>query len=84
MAGLPGMGGPGRKGKAKGKKRTGGRSGNPAKRAEQETAPAAQRSQQGVRMPRRHRCRPSARVSGDALDPANLELPKGFEKFLGR
>jgi len=22
--------------------------------------------------------------SGDALDPANLELPKGFEKFLGR
>ncbi len=52
MPGMPGLGGgkggPGRKAKgAKGKQRSGGRSGNPAKRAEQERA-AAQRGQQGV------------------------------------
>jgi signal recognition particle subunit SRP54 len=87
MPGLPGMGGgkkskgrtapPPRKGKAK--------SGNPAKRAQQERE-AAQRATAG----------PASGVPGGAFglgdagngsgapDPASLELPPGFEKFLGR
>ncbi|MGL5857307.1 MAG: signal recognition particle protein [Angustibacter sp.] len=81
MPGLPGMGGPGRKGKAaRGKQqRKKGRSGNPAKRAEQERA-AHQREEE-------------ARASGSAFGQppqddqpaASLDqLPAGFEKFLGR
>jgi signal recognition particle subunit SRP54 len=86
MPGLPGGGGkkskgrtapPPRKGKAK--------SGNPAKRAQQERE-AAQRATAG----------PASGVPGGAFglgdagngsgapDPASLELPPGFEKFLGR
>jgi signal recognition particle subunit SRP54 len=81
--GLPGMGGgkkskgrtapPPRKGKAK--------SGNPAKRAQQERE-AAQRAASG----------PSTASGGafglggakGAPDPADLDLPPGFERFLGR
>jgi signal recognition particle subunit SRP54 len=80
------MGGPGRKTKAKGKQRSGGRSGNPAKRAEQERA-AAQRTQQGF-----DKAIGSA-FGGDAdgkrppadapVDPSTVTLPPGFEKFLG-
>src|SRR3954467_7840278 len=86
MPGLPGAGGgkkskgrtapPPRKGKAK--------SGNPAKRAQQERE-AAQRAAAG----------PASGTPGGAFglgaggatgapDPANLDLPPGFEKFLGR
>jgi signal recognition particle subunit SRP54 len=90
MPGVPGMGGgkkskgrtapPPRKGKAK--------SGNPAKRAQQERE-AAQRAAAG----------PGSGIAGGAFglpdssgdgagkgapDPASLDLPPGFEKFLGR
>jgi signal recognition particle subunit SRP54 len=86
MPGMPGMGGgkkskgrtapPPRKGKAK--------SGNPAKRAQQERE-AAQRAAAG----------PATGAPGGAFglgagsgagapDPASLDLPPGFEKFLGR
>jgi signal recognition particle subunit SRP54 len=85
MAGLPGMGGPGRKAKGKGKQRAGGRSGNPAKRAEQERA-AAQRGQQG--MDKAIGSAFGAGASGPAepapeVDPSSVTLPPGFEKFLG-
>jgi signal recognition particle subunit SRP54 len=81
IPGMPGMGGGGasKKQKArvaasKGKK---GKSGNPAKRAQQEQAAAA---------------KPAA-LPGSAFglpdpekgfDPADLNLPKGFDKFLGK
>jgi signal recognition particle subunit SRP54 len=87
MPGMPGLGGggkkskgrtapPARKGKAK--------SGNPAKRAQQERE-AAQRAAAG----------PASAPGGafglggtgngaGAPDPAGLDLPPGFEKFLGR
>jgi signal recognition particle subunit SRP54 len=83
MPGMPGMGGGGRKGKQQPQRKKS-KSGNPAKRAAEERA-AAEKAQ-------------AARASGGAfgagapgagdggipadLDPANL--PKGFEKFLGR
>jgi signal recognition particle subunit SRP54 len=82
MPGMPGMGG-GRKGRQQQPQRKKSKSGNPAKRAADERA-AAERAQ-------------AARTSGGGsafgagagdggipadLDPANL--PKGFEKFLGR
>jgi signal recognition particle subunit SRP54 len=82
MGGLPGMGG-GKKsrGKAaakpKGRK---GKSGNPAKRAEQERAAVEKAA-----------ATRGASFGGGALDgsdgevdPASVELPPGFEKFLGR
>ncbi|HEY8718455.1 signal recognition particle protein [Pengzhenrongella sp.] len=87
MPGMPGMGS-GKKGKGRtappvrGKK---GKSGNPAKRAEQERlaidrgagiAPAAPKgSSFGLGAPKQ--------APADA-DPASLELPAGLEKFLGR
>ena len=87
MPGMPGMGGgkkskgrtapPPRKGKAK--------SGNPAKRAQQERE-AAQRAPPGRPCP----AAPSAsapggrRTGAGAPSPADLQLPPGFEKFLGR
>jgi signal recognition particle subunit SRP54 len=85
MAGVPGLGGPGRKAKGKGKQRTGGRSGNPAKRAEQERA-AAQRGQQG--MDKAIGSAFGAGAAGPAepspeVDPSSVTLPPGFEKFLG-
>jgi signal recognition particle subunit SRP54 len=88
MAGLPGMGGPGRKAKAKGKQRTGGRSGNPAKRAEQERA-AAQRTQQGMDKAIGSAFGGPADPADPngagpaAVDPSTVRLPPGFEKFLG-
>jgi signal recognition particle subunit SRP54 len=86
MAGLPGMGGPGRKAKGKGKQRTGGRSGNPAKRAEQERA-ATQRTQQGVDKAIGSAFGGGAAEPGAAepaaVDPSTVRLPPGFEKFLG-
>jgi signal recognition particle subunit SRP54 len=84
MAGVPGLGGPGRKTKGKGKQRSGGRSGNPAKRAEQERA-AAQRGQQGVDKALGSAFGGAAdtKSSPAEVDPASVTLPKGFEKFLG-
>jgi len=71
----------------KGQQRKKGKSGNPAKRAQEERA-AADRSA-GARVaavnsafgmpPAGDPAAPSG-----AADPANLELPKGFEKFLGK
>ena len=88
MPGMPGTGGgkkargrtapPPRKGKAK--------SGNPAKRAQQERE-AAQRALSGPQQPAGA---PGSAFGLDggaapaASDPSNLELPPGFEKFLGR
>ena len=87
MPGFPGAGGgkksrgrtapPPRKGKAK--------SGNPAKRAQQEREAgqrAAAAREQGV--PGSAFGLGAEPGEPGALDPANLELPPGFEKFLGR
>ncbi|GAB2697841.1 signal recognition particle protein [Thalassiella azotivora] len=90
MGGLPGMGG-GKKAKgkaAKGKGRAKGRSGNPAKRAEQERQAAERASAARAGGP--GGAGGAAFGAGGAqdedpladLDPA--ALPPGFEKFLGR
>jgi signal recognition particle subunit SRP54 len=82
MGGLPGMGG-GKKsrGKAaakpKGRK---GKSGNPAKRAEQERA-----AMEKAAATRGASFGAGALDGSDGdVDPASVELPPGFEKFLGR
>ena len=88
MPAIAGMGG-GKK-VAKGQQRKKGKSGNPAKRAQEEKA-AADKSA-GARMAAVKSAfgMPGALDGGtepeesDLSDPANLELPKGFEKFLGR
>jgi signal recognition particle subunit SRP54 len=84
--GLPGMSGPGRNAKGKGKKRTGGRSGNPAKRAEQERA-ATQRTEQGLDKAMGSAFGSGAATTGpearEDVDPSSVSLPPGFEKFLG-
>jgi len=73
--GIPGMGRGGAAKKGKAKKR-GSRSGNPAKRAQEQAAlasgqkPAAKGSAFGAQ--------------GKDLDAESLNLPKGFEKFLGK
>ncbi|MDT0166998.1 signal recognition particle protein [Actinotalea sp. AC32] len=83
MGRLPGMGGKKSRGKmAPQPKKAKGRSGNPAKRAEQERA-AASRS-----------AAPRSGPAGSAFgipqqppagaDPGSLELPPGLEKYLGR
>lgn len=86
MPGLPGVGGgkkskgrsapAARRGKGKAK------SGNPAKRAQQERE-AAQRAQQQAAAPG-SAFGLGAQGQGGALDPASFDLPPGFEKFLGR
>jgi len=83
MPGVPGIGGgkkskgraapPPRKGKAK--------SGNPAKRAQQERD-AAQRA--AAPSPSGGAFGLGAGAGAGAPDPADLQLPPGFEKFLGR
>ena len=91
MPAIPGMGGGARKGKPQQRKK--GKSGNPAKRAAEEKA--ALEKAAGARTAAANAAfgMPGAalgagdgvgRESGEAADPANLELPKGFEKFLGR
>jgi signal recognition particle subunit SRP54 len=84
MPAIPGMAGA-RKG-AKGQQRKKGKSGNPAKRAQEERA-AADRTA-GARLAAANSAfgMPPAPVAGaepDSLDPAKFELPKGFENFLG-
>jgi signal recognition particle subunit SRP54 len=79
---MPGMGG-GRKGRQQAPQRKKSKSGNPAKRAAEERA-AAQRAaaprQSGAAFGQ-----PAAGEGGSQLhDLDHTQLPKGFEKFLGR
>ncbi|HET9657863.1 MAG TPA: signal recognition particle protein [Kineosporiaceae bacterium] len=89
MPGMPGFGGgkktrgksapPARKGKAK--------SGNPAKRAQQErdaVARAAAAREAGPVVPGGAFGLGGADQNPGAVDPSNLQLPPGFDKFLGR
>jgi len=85
MPGMPGMAGPGGFGgsrkkqqAAKGKKKA--RSGNPAKAAQQLAEAEARRAGARKALPTG-----SAFGTQDAdFDPSSLNLPKGFEKFLGK
>jgi signal recognition particle subunit SRP54 len=82
MPGMPGMGGPGKRGRQQPQRKKS-KSGNPAKRAAEERA-AAERAQAA-----RSSSTGSAFGSGagDGGIPADLDaanLPKGFDKFLGR
>jgi signal recognition particle subunit SRP54 len=87
MPGMPGMTGPGRKVKGKAKKK--GKSGNPAKRAEQERL-AEQRAAENKGAAALGRMDPGAAfgqtddVSAAAAEKLSQGLPAGFEKFLGR
>lgn len=85
MAGMPGAGGmPGSGKKSKGrmqappKNRKKGKSGNPAKRAQQEreAAERAVKAKSGSSF--------GMGTQSEDIDPASLDLPPGFEKFLGR
>jgi signal recognition particle subunit SRP54 len=85
MPAIPGMAGA-RKA-SKGQQRKRGKSGNPAKRALEERA-AADKSA-GARMAAAKSAfgmpgEPAAGSEPGATDPTSLELPKGFEKFLGK
>jgi signal recognition particle subunit SRP54 len=86
MPAIPGMGG-GSKKSGKGQQRKKGKSGNPAKRAQEEKA-AADKSA-GARVAAVNSAfgmpggQDPAAPEGPA-DPASLDLPKGFEKFLGK
>lgn len=88
MGGMPGAGGlPGGGKKSKGrmappKKKKKGKSGNPAKRAQQERE-AAERAAQGPKAPS-GAAFGAGKEGSDEVDPASLNLPAGFEKFLGR
>jgi len=91
MPAIPGMGGGARKGKPQQRKK--GKSGNPAKRAAEEKAALERAAGARAAAANAAFSAPgSALGAGDgagareseAIDPANLELPKGFEKFLGR
>ncbi|QGQ19681.1 signal recognition particle protein [Cellulomonas sp. JZ18] len=80
MGNLPGMGGKKSRGKqAPAKRAKGARSGNPAKRAEQEKAAAARAAGQA----------PAGSAFGiggraaQAPDPADLQLPAGLDKLFG-
>jgi signal recognition particle subunit SRP54 len=87
MPGLPGMTGPGRKAKGKAKKK--GKSGNPAKRAEQERL-AQLKAEENKGAAALGRMDPGAafgqtdEVSAAAAEKLSQGLPAGFEKFLGR
>ena len=85
MPGAPGMGGGGGGSRKKGKQqqRKKGKSGNPAKRAQQERE-AAERAAGRKSAPGSAF---GAGQAGGQSDPADLDpsqLPKGFEKFLGK
>jgi signal recognition particle subunit SRP54 len=85
MPAIPGMGG-GKKG-AKGQQRKKGKSGNPAKRAQEEKAAAEKSAGARVTAANNAFGMPAgqdADMPAEAGDPASLELPKGFEKFLGK
>lgn len=90
MPGMPGLGGGGKKSRgrsAPSARRSKGKSGNPAKRAQQERE-AAQRAaaarEGGARSPAPGGAFGPGVGGGASDDPADFELPPGFEKFLGR
>jgi signal recognition particle subunit SRP54 len=80
MPAIPGMGG-GKKA-AKGQQRKKGKSGNPAKRAQEEKALEDKAS--GARAAAVNSAFGMPAGPDAAADPADIELPKGFEKFLGK
>ena len=82
MPGLPGLPGAGKRGRQQAPQRKKGKSGNPAKRAEQERA--ANSRTPADASPGSAFGGPSDAPGGPlgGLDPA--QLPKGFEKFLGK
>jgi signal recognition particle subunit SRP54 len=92
MPGMPGMPGVGGGKKSRGKmaparkgKKTKGKSGNPAKRAQQEREAAGRASATRPTSPGSAPGSAFGQAAGtDSADPANLSLPPGFEKFLGR
>jgi signal recognition particle subunit SRP54 len=87
MPGMPGLGGGGKKSRGRtappGKGKQKGKSGNPAKRAQQEREAAARRAGAGTG-PAGGAFGLGAGPAPEAGDPANVDLPPGFEKFLGR
>ena len=93
MGGMPGMGMPGMPGVGGGKKSRGrtapparkgkAKSGNPAKRAQQERA-AREGTSSGAAGTGGILGGLGGQDGPGAIDPSNLELPPGFEKFLGR
>ena len=85
MPAIPGMAGA--KKAAKGQQRKKGKSGNPAKRAQEERAAADKSAGARVAAANSAFGMPGGQdpvAPAGAADPANLQLPKGFEKFLGK
>jgi len=86
MPAIPGMGGGKKAGKQQQRKK--GKSGNPAKRAAEEKAAAEKAAGARVAAANTAFGMPGADAAGEDASPAgdlaDLELPKGFEKFLGR
>lgn len=85
VPGMPGMAGPGGFGgarkkqqAAKGKKKA--RSGNPAKAAQELAEAEARRAGARKALPTGS----AFGAQGEDFDPSSLNLPKGFEKFLGK
>jgi signal recognition particle subunit SRP54 len=91
MPGMPGLGGGGKKSRGRtappGKGKQKGKSGNPAKRAQQERDAAQRRTGAGAGAgPAGGAFGLGGGAAGPAAgaDPSAVELPPGFEKFLGR
>ena len=80
MPGMPGMGGPGggRKGGKNAPKKKA-RSGNPAKAAQERKDAEARRAAGAKALP----TGAAFGQQGGDFDPSQLNLPKGFDKFLG-
>ena len=85
MGNLPGMGGKKSRGRMAAQPRTKvkGRSGNPAKRAQQEREAAARAAGQAPQAPAGSAFGAAASRRPD-VDPSSLGLPPGLEKYLGR
>lgn len=81
MPGMPGMGGGGgaRKGGAKNAPKKKAKSGNPAKAAQELREAEARRANAGKALP----TGAAFGQQGADFDPSQLNLPKGFDKFLG-
>src|SRR5690606_34824556 len=89
MGNLPGMGGKksrGRMAPQPRKSKVKGRSGNPAKCAQQEREAAMRAAGQKPKAPSGSAFGLGGKPAPDAndADPQNLEIPPGLEKFLGR
>jgi signal recognition particle subunit SRP54 len=86
MPGLPGGGGKKSRGRTAppGKGKQKGKSGNPAKRAQQEREAAQRRAGAGAGGPAGGAFGLGNGAAPGEVDPASLDLPPGFEKFLGR